>query len=214
MTMTLQLVVFAVYGAIVGLAAAQPAFVYRFDAGSAAGVEGAIHFKYAGDDSPVAAISAALDFSRVNQSAIRAFDPLCVEPVTQFKWHIHVHWSSRQRSASFGQCSLRATGNHYDPLFACSPDSEHIDTRLCQARAAKYACNPKNYAEDPRSCEEGDLSGKFGNFVLNAEKKASGMWIDRHFPLPSENRPNWSIVLHAVCGNHAARVACAVEEKA
>ncbi|KAG6616496.1 uncharacterized protein IUM83_13037 [Phytophthora cinnamomi] len=213
--MTLKLVVFAAYCAVAAIVvAAQPAFVYRFDAASAAGVEGAIHFKYAGEDSPVAAISAALDFSRVNQSAIRAFDPLCVEPVTQYKWHIHVRWSSRDRSSSFRECSLAATGNHYDPLFACSPDSEHIDTPECQARAAKYACNPRNYAMDPRSCEKGDLSGKFGNLVLNAEQKAFGQWIDKHAPLPTENRPSWSIVLHAVCGNHATRVACAVEEKA
>ncbi|EGZ15021.1 hypothetical protein PHYSODRAFT_506511 [Phytophthora sojae] len=212
--MTLQLVVFAVYcavSAVVGHAAAQPAFVYRFDAATAAGVEGAILFKYAGDNSPVAAVSAALDFSRVSQSAIQAFDPRCVEPVTQYKWHIHVRWSSRHRSAAFAQCSARATGNHYDPLFACSPDSQHIDTPQCQARAAEYACNPRNYAKDPRSCEKGDLSGKFGNLVLNADQKAYGKWIDKHAPLPSENRPSWSIVLHAVCGNHTVRMTCAVE---
>ncbi|KAH7464921.1 hypothetical protein PRIC1_009762 [Phytophthora ramorum] len=206
--------VFCVIAALVSLTAAQPAFVYHFDADSAAGIEGAIHFKYAGDDSSIATVSAALDFSRVNASAVRAFDRLCAEPVTEYKFHIHVRWSSALRSASFGQCSLRAAGNHYDPLFACSPDSEHVDSPQCRSKVAKYACNPTNYAKDPRVCEEGDLSGKFGNLVLNSEHKAAGTWVDTHFPLASENRPSWSIVLHAVCGAHATRIACAVEEKA
>ncbi|KAG3079741.1 hypothetical protein PI124_g6667 [Phytophthora idaei] len=212
--MTVKLFVAAVFCAVVSLAAAQPAFVYHFDAATAAGVEGAIRFKYASDDSSIAVISAALDFSRVNQSAIRAFDRMCVGPVTEYKWHIHVRWASRLRSTSFGQCSLRATGNHYDPLFACSPDSEHIDLPQCKAKSVKYACNPENYARDPRVCEKGDLSGKFGNLVLNDEQKVTGTWVDKHAPLPSENRPSWSIVLHAVCDHHATRFACAKEEEA
>ncbi|GMF42661.1 unnamed protein product [Phytophthora fragariaefolia] len=215
--MTTKLAAFAVCCAIAtffALTASQPGLVFRYDAATAAGIDGAIHVKYAGEDSPVAAISAVLDFSRVNQSAIQTFDPSCVTPVAEYKWHIHVRWSSRHSSASFGQCLLPATGNHYDPLFACSADSEHIDAPQCRARATKYSCNPKSYAKSPSSCEKGDLSGKFGNFMLNAEQKASGKWIDQHFPLPSETRPSWSIVLHAVCGNHATRVACAVEEKA
>ncbi|OWY98418.1 hypothetical protein PHMEG_00030826 [Phytophthora megakarya] len=193
-------------------AVANPAFVYHFDAASAAGIEGAIHVNYAGYDSSVATISAALDFSQVDQIAIRAFDRVCVEPVTEYKWHIHVRWSSPQRSASFGKCAIGATGNHLDPLFACSPDSEHIDQPQCKARSLKYACSPANYAKNPLVCEKGDLSGKFGNFVLNDEQKVTGEWVDKHFPLPSENRP--SIVLHAICGNHPVRIACAVEEVA
>ncbi|KAG7385015.1 ATP-dependent DNA helicase Q4 [Phytophthora pseudosyringae] len=215
--MTPKLVIAAILcfvAAAVSLSGAQPAFVYHFDAATAAGVDGSIRFKYARNDSSVAVVSAALDFSRVDQSAIQAFDRACVEPVTEYKWHIHVLWSSRDRSASFTQCALRATGNHYDPLFACSPDSERVDLPQCKAKSAKYACSPENYAENPRSCEEGDLSGKFGNLVLSDEQTATGKWVDKHFPLPSENRPNWSIVLHAVCGNHATRVACAKEEVA
>jgi hypothetical protein len=215
--MTLKLVLAAVYGALVLAvcrATAQPAAAFRLDAASAAGIGGTIRVKYAGYNSSIAAVSAALDFSRVNQSAIQAFDPACSERVTEYKWHIHVRWSARRHSASFGQCALRATDNHYDPLFACSPDSEHIDLPMCRAKSAAYACNPTNYAKDPRSCEKGDLSGKFGNLVLNEEQKVTGEWIDKHFPLPSENRPSWSIVLHAVCNNHSTRVACAVEEKA
>lgn len=215
--MTPKFVVVAVYCALataVSLTAAQPAFVFHFDPATVAGIEGSIRFKYDGDDSSVATVSAALDFSHVNQSAVRAFDRTCTEPVTEYKWHIHVQWSSRRRSASFGQCSLRATGNHYDPLFACSPDSEHIDLPQCRAKSANYGCNPKNYAMNPRVCEKGDLSGKFGNFLLNDEQRVTGKWVDKHFPLSSENRPNWSIVLHAVCGNHATRIGCAVEEEA
>ncbi|KAL3663700.1 hypothetical protein V7S43_011115 [Phytophthora oleae] len=207
--MALKLFIFVVLCA--SLTAAQPAFVYHFDAATA-GVEGTIRFQYAGEDSSVATISTALDFSRLNQSAFQTFDRLCVGPVSEFKWHIHVSWSSTHRSASLGQCSLRATGNHYDPLFSCSPDSEHIALPQCKAKAAKYACKPENYAKNPRACEKGDLSGKFGNLVLDEQQKATGEWLDKHFPLASENRPNWSIVLHAVCGTHSTRVACAKEE--
>ncbi|KAG7388997.1 ATP-dependent DNA helicase Q4 [Phytophthora pseudosyringae] len=213
--MTLKLVVAAVFcfvAAVVSISDAQPTFVYHFDAATAAGVKGSIRFKYAGNNSSIAVVSAALDFSRVDQSAVQAFDRACVEPVTEYKWHIHARWSSRDRSASFAQCSLRATGNHYDPLFACSPDSEHVDLPRCKAKSAKYTCNPENYAENARLCEKGDLSGKFGNLVLSDEQTVMGKWTDKYFPLPSENRPNWSIVLHAVCGNHATRIACAKEE--
>ncbi|GMF65731.1 unnamed protein product [Phytophthora lilii] len=215
--MTLKLVVAVAFCAILAvssLVAAQPAFVYHFDAASAAGVEGAIHFRYAGDASSSSTVSAALDFSRVNQSAVQSFDRMCAGPVTEYKWHIHVRWSSSQRSASSKQCSMPATGNHYDPLFACSPDSEHVDSPQCKAKIAKYSCNPTSYGKNPRVCEKGDLSGKFGNLVPNKDFKVTATWIDHHFPLPSENRPTWSIVLHAVCGNHATRIACAVEEEA
>ncbi|KAG2526921.1 hypothetical protein BBO99_00002651 [Phytophthora kernoviae] len=194
-------------------AVTQPTLLFRFDDSSAAGIQGVIHVKYAGDNSTVATIHAALDFSRVNPAAIRAFDRLCTAPVTAFKWHIHVRWSSRMRSASFGQCSLAATGNHYDPLFACSPESEHINSPECKARSTDYACNPQNYALNPRSCEKGDLSGKFGELVLNNNNQAGGTWVDKHFPSSSENRLDWSIVLHAVCGDHTTRVACAVEQE-
>ncbi|ETK96867.1 hypothetical protein L915_00511 [Phytophthora nicotianae] len=211
--MTLNFFLVAAFYAVISLVAAQPVFVYRFDAATAGGVEGTIRFKYASDDSSVAVISAALDFSRVNQSAIRAFDRICAGPVTEYEWHIHVRWASRHRSTAFEHCSLRATGNHYDPLFACGPSSEHIDLPKCKARSAKYACNPENYARNPLYCEKGDLSGKFGNFVLNDEKKMTGTWVDKHAPLPSENRPSWSIVLHAVCDNHTTRFACAKEEE-
>jgi len=38
-------------------------------------------------------------------------------------------------------------------------------------------------------------------------------WTDEHYPLPSENTDTWSIVLHAVCGKEAPRIACAVGTK-
>ncbi|RLN87458.1 hypothetical protein BBJ28_00017194 [Nothophytophthora sp. Chile5] len=195
------------------LAATGPTFVYNYDPAQAAGVAGAIRVHYPSPDSTVAHISVALDFSEVKQSAIRAFSSVCTEPVTAYEWHIHVRWSAPTRSADFGLCSFAATGNHYDPLFACGPDSEHAGSPECKLKTPSYDCNPAGYAVNPLSCEKGDLSGKFGDLVLDSDKKVTGMWVDEHYPLPSENSPEWSIVLHAVCGTNLPRISCAVGER-
>ncbi|KAL3663699.1 hypothetical protein V7S43_011114 [Phytophthora oleae] len=203
---------FATACAFVGalaVAAAQPSFVYKFDAADAAGVDGSIQIQYAGENSSIATITAALDFSRVNQSDIVAFDNNCtMDTVTSWKWHIHTKWNSTRSSDSFKQCAKAATASHFDPLRACGPVSEYNAEPECEAKIKDYACNPDNYAADPLKCEKGDLSGKFGAFKLAEDATVSNQWTDEHFPLPSENTESWSIVLHAVCGQES-RIACA-----
>ncbi|KAG2526924.1 hypothetical protein JM16_002764 [Phytophthora kernoviae] len=188
-------------------------YVYKFDAATAGGVDGSIQVKYAGDNSTTATITAALDFSGVDQAKIAAFDGNCTEDVTSYKWHIHTKWNSTQSSDSFKQCSKAATGNHYDPDHACGSASEYIDLPECKAKSKSYACSPSNYTSDPTVCEKGDLSGKFGAFKLGEGASVSEEWTDEHYPLPSENTDSWSIVLHAVCGKEAPRISCAVGAK-
>ncbi|CEG48504.1 hypothetical protein L916_00514 [Plasmopara halstedii] len=191
--------------------AAHPSFIYKFDAAKAGGVKGFIKVKYASETSSTATITANLDFSRVNQTEIGKFDGNCTEPVTSWKWHIHTKWGSTQSSASYKQCSKAATDNHYDPLKACGPASEYVSEESCKAKSKSYVCNPGNYTTHPEVCEKGDLSGKFGAFEVGKTNLVSKKWEDKHFPLLSENKDTWSIVLHAVCGKEAPRISCAVK---
>ncbi|TMW67032.1 hypothetical protein Poli38472_012148 [Pythium oligandrum] len=197
----------------VATASARDIFTYQFDPALAAGIQGAIKVKYVDEKSSKATISADLDFSKVDLSEIQKFDGNCTSEIVEYKWHIHVKWSSPNTSDKLAQCSKAATSNHYDPLKACGPNSEYAETPECLPKISSYACNPANYTKDPLTCEKGDLSGKFGGFKLDANKKASGEWTDEHYPLVSENTPQWNMILHAVCGKATPRIACAVAQK-
>ncbi|EEY60482.1 uncharacterized protein PITG_21024 [Phytophthora infestans T30-4] len=107
---------------------ALPAYTYTFDPEYSAGVSGTINVQYGGPFSTFAVITTDLDFSDVDQSEIMAFDGNCTEEVTEYKWHIHVKWPHDYDSESFEQCGLAITGNHYDPLKACGPNSEFVGT--------------------------------------------------------------------------------------
>ncbi|OWZ24121.1 hypothetical protein PHMEG_000876 [Phytophthora megakarya] len=189
---------------------ALPAFTYTFDPEYSAGVRGTIQVQYAGPFSTFAVITTDLDFSDVDQKEIMAFDGNCTEEVTQYKWHIHVKWPNDGDSESFEQCGLKLTGNHYDPLLACGPNSEFVGTDDCLLKTPLYDCNPDTYAKDPLVCEKGDLAGKFGDFKLDDSKKVSEEAFDPNYPLPEENTPEWNIILHAVCGKVTPRIACAL----
>ncbi|KAF4032482.1 hypothetical protein GN244_ATG15644 [Phytophthora infestans] len=189
---------------------ALPAYTYTFDPEYSAGVSGTINVQYGGPFSTFAVITTDLDFSDVDQSEIMAFDGNCTEEVTEYKWHIHVKWPHDYDSESFEQCGLAITGNHYDPLKACGPNSEFVGTEECLLKTPEYSCNPEEYAQDPPVCEKGDLSGKFGYFKLDDSKKESGEYFDLNYPLPEENTPEWNIILHAVCSKVTPRIACAV----
>ncbi|KAG7382653.1 hypothetical protein PHYBOEH_010398 [Phytophthora boehmeriae] len=187
-----------------------PAYVYKFDPEYSAGVSGNVTVHYAGPFSTFATIAAHLDFSAVDASAITAFDGNCSGEVTDYKWHIHVKWPNENDSESFEKCALGVTGNHYDPLKACGPNSEFVGTEDCLLKTPEYDCNPDDYAWNPLVCEKGDLSGKFGDFKLDENKQVCDEWYDPNYPLPEENTPEWSIILHAVCGKVTPRIACAV----
>ncbi|RLN72833.1 hypothetical protein BBJ28_00012729 [Nothophytophthora sp. Chile5] len=189
-----------------------PYYTYTFDPEYAAGVSGEIKVQYAGPFSTFAKISAKLDFSDVELSELTAFDGNCTSEVTEYKWHIHVKWPGDYGSESLEECGLAVTGNHYDPLKACGPNSEFVGTEDCLLKTPEYNCNLKDYKKDPLVCEKGDLSGKFGALKLNKRKKVKAKWYDANFPLPEETTPHFNIILHAVCGKATPRVACAVVE--
>ncbi|KAF1315937.1 hypothetical protein FI667_g14852, partial [Globisporangium splendens] len=191
-------------------------FVYEFDPQWAGGVKGAIKVNYPSPTNyPTKAdISANLDFSQVDVAALKKLDGNCTTEPTEYKWHIHVKWNSTKSSDSFAQCSKAATSNHYDPLYACGPNSEFAETPACLPKIASYACSPANYLANPGVCEKGDLAGKLGDFKLDSHKQVSGHWTDDHYPLVSENTPQWNIILHAVCDNKATpRLACALGKR-
>jgi hypothetical protein len=180
----------------------------------AAGISGNITVVQAGKNSAEATIKANLDFNNVEFDAIKKYDGNCTAEVTEYKWHIHVKWGSKNTSASYKQCSLAETGNHYDPLFACGPNSEYSEDAKCAPKIKNYTCNPGNYSSNFEVCEKGDLSGKFGGIKLTSSKIFVGEWKDSHFPLYSELTPQWNMILHAVCDNKATpRIACAVAQK-
>ncbi|KAF4034025.1 hypothetical protein GN244_ATG14035 [Phytophthora infestans] len=177
------------------------------------GVDGSIQVKYAGEDLSTATVTANLDFSGIDQDKIAEFDGNCTEDVTSWKWHIHTKWSSTQSSDSFKQCSKAATDSHYDPLKACGSASEYVSEPECKAKSKSYACSPGSYTTDPKTCEKGDLSGKFGALKVGEGNTVTEEWTDENYPLPLENTEAWSIVLHAVCGKEAPRISCAVGTK-
>ena len=183
--------------------------VYQFNPKKAAGVKGHVVVHHRGESSTKARIAAHLDFNGVDQEAIKKFEPACVNAVVEYKWHIHVNWASNSSSDSFAACAKTATGNHYDPLYACGPNSEYVGTPQCVGITANYTCNPTTYGTNPLACEKGDLSGKFGTFKLDANNQTHSVWEDNNYPLVSEHAPTWNIILHAICGAATPRIACA-----
>ncbi|GLD98144.1 hypothetical protein PINS_up006841 [Pythium insidiosum] len=203
---------FAVGALALAATASAQTFVYEFD-GATTGVQGNIKVQYASPASTKATVSADLDFSKVDLAELQKFEGNCSSEVTEFTWHIHVKWSSAKTSEKLAQCGLALTGNHYDPTFACGPNSEHFQDPKCADKIKSYTCNPASYAKDPLACEKGDLSGKFGRLKLDGSKKVRSSWTDEHYPALLENSPQWNMIVHAVCGKATPRVACAVGKK-
>jgi hypothetical protein len=188
-------------------------YVYTFDGKRTNGIDGSITVNYDSPKSTRATITAALDFSKVNTKAIVASDANCTGVnIVDYKWHIHVKWSSPYTSESLAKCGKALTGNHYDPLRACGPFSEFIDTPECKAKIAKapYSCNPAAYQKKFGVCEKGDIGGKVGDLRLDSNKLVRKKWVDEHYPSVGENTPQWNFILHAVCGKATPRVACAL----
>ncbi|RHY17897.1 hypothetical protein DYB32_010455, partial [Aphanomyces invadans] len=121
---------------------------------------------------------------------------------------IHTKWDNPGKVSEFlSGCSLARTANHYDPDFACGPNSNAINEPVCANKT--YVCNPMSYAADPSVCEKGDLSGKVGRMKA-IDGKISATWTDTgNYPTIGEHMAPWNIMLHAVCGTAAPRFVCA-----
>lgn len=198
--------------ALISTCAMAQKFTYTFDPKYAAGVDGTITVEYEDKTSTKATITADLDFSQVSMDKIQDADGNCTGAVSEIQWHIHEYWPSNKTSDSFEQCAKPLTGNHYDPLHACGPNSAFAGTPECLAKVAEYHCTPASYLANPLMCEKGDLAGKFGNFKWDrgCYYQVKGSWVDEHYPTVAENTPEWNIILHAVCGKATPRIACAL----
>ncbi|KAF0691886.1 Aste57867_16970 [Aphanomyces stellatus] len=176
------------------------------------GITGSIEVHHAAGSSG-ATIVAALDVSALNMMALRAADKNCegVDAVAAYKWHIHTKWThgDGRSSGVLSHCSLAAAGNHYDPDYACGPNSEYVGTNTCKEITPTYECTPATYAVNPLACERGDLSGKLGDMLVDAHGKITHSWVDPHYPDLHESTPEWNMMLHAVCGKATPRVVCA-----
>lgn len=192
---------------------AAQSYTYTFASATSGGVNGTIKVQYLNATSSNATITADLNFSNLTLTDLVAAEATCTKAPTEYEWHIHVQWptTSNATAASYAQCSKSVVGNHYDPLKACGPASEYVGTTNCTTEKTNaYACTPTTYAANVSACEKGDLSGKLGKLTIGLDNKASGTWTDANYPLLTENTAQWNMVLHAVCGTAAPRVACAL----
>ncbi|EQC38776.1 hypothetical protein SDRG_03735 [Saprolegnia diclina VS20] len=182
---------------------------YSFAAANSGGVTGTIVVARLAQG---ATITADIDVSGANWTALSAADKNCTGPVETFTWHIHTKWTNKASSAFLSGCSLANAGNHYDPAPACGPNSEYITADTCKAIVAepgfKYECTPTTYAAKPKACEEGDLSGKLGKMSVK-NGKIQQTWTDMYYPNASAATPQWNMMLHAVCGSATPRFICA-----
>ena len=90
----------------------------------------------------------------------RNFDVLILF-VLGFSYHIHESWNHNDTYAHVGEtdCGSDYTGNHWDPWLSSGTQVDCGST--------DYNCNSTLFENDEYSCEIGDLSGKYGNTVLN-----------------------------------------------
>ncbi|KDO35103.1 hypothetical protein SPRG_01170 [Saprolegnia parasitica CBS 223.65] len=196
--------------ALVLAATASAATVYTFDPATSGGVKGSITVTQLAQG---ASIAANLDVSKANWAALTKVDGNCTGAIPTFKWHIHTKWTNKATSGFLGDCGLAPTGNHYDPDYACGPNSEFATDPKCTPLIPKYKCTPETYAADKRACERGDLSGKVGAFKV-VDGKIKQTFVDAHYPKASEEKPEWNLMLHAVCGANTPRFICATGHEA
>ncbi|KAF0700746.1 Aste57867_8699 [Aphanomyces stellatus] len=181
--------------------------VWTFDPLTSGGVSGNITTVVGAAST---AIQANLDLTGANWTALVANEGNCSinTPPTSFSWHIHTVWKNAKSSGFLGDCSLANAGNHYDPTYACGPNSEFIKDPKCAG--ATYNCTPALYAANASVCEKGDLSGHVGKMTATGGKIAA-TWTDKpNYPTVDEhNLKTWNIMLHAVCGSTTPRFVCA-----
>ncbi|ETV65314.1 hypothetical protein H257_17915 [Aphanomyces astaci] len=180
--------------------------VYTFDPTTSGGVAGTITTLVSASST---VITADLDVAKANWTALNAADGNCTNvTVTEYTWHIHTKWDNPGKASELtAGCSLAKTANHFDPDFACGPNSDNIKELKCANKT--YGCNTTSYANVPGVCEKGDLSGKLGKMKA-VSGKISATWTDKgNYPTVAEHKDTWNIVLHAVCGSATPRFVCA-----
>ena len=142
-------------------------------------------------------------------------------------YHFHTYWKNTSvTSSSHTYCGSGFTGFHFDPNFACGPNSQDANTGKCAAlgRTATstppyiYSCNTTNYKNGRYAfCETGDTSNKFGHSIANPGTRIFQELtplIDYQPPYDANYKQGdvmsyqWqSIVFH--CAESNARLVCA-----
>jgi hypothetical protein len=187
--------------------------IFTYVPESVGGVSGSI--TVALNDQSLASIAAVLNVSQVNWTSLSDYDANCSGPVTEFAWYLHNKLNSTNRSAFSSGCSFTHAGYHYDPDFACGPNSDKIETTQCHTKVNvpgfHYDCSPSH----SQGCEMGDLSGRLGYLQLTTDSTTMihQSWTNVSFPNLYESPSSWSIMIHAVCNEQAVpRLTCASAE--
>ncbi|POM69217.1 ATP-dependent DNA helicase [Phytophthora palmivora] len=175
----------ATWFTIVSVAAAHsPSYLYKFDAANAAGVDGSIHVKYTGEDSSTATITAALDFSRVDQAKVAAFDGNCTETVTSYKWHIHTKWSSNPLVCEKGDLSGKFGAFNLDQDSTVSAEwtDEHYPLPAENTATWSIVLHAVCGKETPRiACAVGQVEHKYEHSLLPRRSHALCSALPRVF---------------------------------
>lgn len=140
-------------------------------------------------------------------------------------YHIHSYWkNSTVTSSANDYCSRSLTGNHFDPTFACSANSEYIDNycssmNRTSSKGYTYNCTTSVYNAGYYSyCELGDLSSKNGivypasssdlRFKLSKSVVDYQGFYHRNYLNSDKNTEMWSsIIFH--CAENKNRLVCA-----
>lgn len=131
----------------------------------------------AGIDNPAKGI-VVFSEAGVISTAIANVDSFGAECVSKgLLFHIHDKWDQTGISAVNGDCGAAFTSGHYDPTIACSGATANTycatkggpvpSSSANPAANGVYTCNPEAFAENPYTCEIGDLNGKFGQPQVN-----------------------------------------------
>lgn len=147
--------------------------------------------------------------------SLQGFDgtTINISPGESVTYHLHTIWKGPASGAT-DQCGADATGLHYDPDFKCGGNSEARDLQQCEG--VVYNCSPDN----ADGCERGDLSGKYGALVFDANGAAyesvnddTNGALDTHFVHNNAVKDHeiWSsIVFHTAAGGRV--MCCGIEQ--
>lgn len=124
-------------------------------------------------------------------------------PSGTLDWHIHESWHTHSETSSLEDCGADKTGDHFDPTFGCSPDSQYADGLCYVVRGGTQTCDLHT---DFSTCEVGDMSGKVGRMSLNSSVQT---WHDP-FSCNVEKYRGRAVVLHCCSLEGCSpRIACA-----
>ncbi|KAF8821135.1 hypothetical protein IE077_002432 [Cardiosporidium cionae] len=117
-----------------------------------------------------------LDIS-LNMEILRTtFSDQCEDGFSSLTYHDHVDWIYGNETVLNDEGLCTFAGSHYDPGYACGPTGHSNCTKYgipgssallhTTYYTGNYTCNPEIYKSFPYSCHVGDITGKFGAFLV------------------------------------------------